>query len=128
MFRRAVGHSIFALALATLPAHAQQTSLRAFGIDDALNVRSSRIEDVSVDGRWVALTVRVRRDALGVDNSRYGDPTYVTPSPAEFELIDATNGQTRSILPGKVQVRGATFTKDGTKLAFLAQKGDDWTL
>jgi dipeptidyl aminopeptidase/acylaminoacyl peptidase len=128
MLHRTVAHSMFALALVTLPVRAQQTSGRPFGIDDALNVRSSRIEDVSADGRWVALTVRVRRDALGVDNSRYGDPTYVTPSPAEFELIDATSAQTRSILSGKVQVRGATFTKDGTKLAFFAQKGDDWAL
>jgi dipeptidyl aminopeptidase/acylaminoacyl peptidase len=125
---RTVAHSVLSLALVTLSLHAQQASGRPFGIDDALNVRSSRIEDVSADGRWVALTIRVRRDALGVDNSRYGDPTYVTPSPAEFELIDATNAQTRPILPGKVQVRGAAFTKDGTKLAFFAQKGDDWAL
>ncbi len=128
MLHRTIAHSLFALALVTPPARAQQASGRPFGIDDALNVRSSRIEDVSADGRWVALTIRVRRDALGVDNSRYGDPTYVTPSPAEFQLIDATSAQTRSILPGKVQVRGATFTKDGAKLAFFVQRGDDWAL
>lgn len=126
--RRSVTQSMLTLAIVALPAHAQQAHPRAFGIDDALNVRASRIEDVSTDGHWVALTIRVRRDALGVDNSRYGDPTYVTPSPAEFELIDANSGQVRPILPGKVQVRGATFTKDGTKLAFLAQQGDDWAL
>lgn len=130
MFRRAITYSAIALAFVTAGtyARAQQAMPRAFGIDDALNVRASRIEEVSADGRWVALTVRVRRDALGVDNSRYGDPSYVTPSPAEFQLIDATNGQTRSIVPGKVQVRGAAFTKDGTRLAFFTQKGDDWTL
>jgi dipeptidyl aminopeptidase/acylaminoacyl peptidase len=126
--RRAVALSPLALAFAALPARAQQATARPFGIDDALAIRSSRIEDVSADGRWVALTVRVRRDALAVDNSRYGDPSYVTPSPAEFELIDATNGQMRPLVPGKAQVRGATFTKDGTKLAFFQQKGDDWAL
>jgi dipeptidyl aminopeptidase/acylaminoacyl peptidase len=129
MVRRAIAFSTFALAFAAAGSYANaQQAPRAFGIDDALNVRASRIEDVSTDARWIALTVRVRRDALGVDNSRYGDPTYVTPSPAEFELIDATNGQTRSILSGKVQVRGATFTKDGSKLAFFVQKGDDWAI
>jgi dipeptidyl aminopeptidase/acylaminoacyl peptidase len=130
MFRRTIARSIISFAFVTIStgAHAQQTPLRAFGIDDALNVRSSRIEDVSTDGRLIALTVRIRRDALGVDNARYGDPTYVAPSLAEFELIDATSGQTHAILPGKVQVRGATFTKDGSKLAFLVQKGDDWSL
>lgn len=128
MFRRTIVLSALAFTCVTPTVHAQQASLRPFGIDDALNVRSSRIEGVSADGRWVALTVRVRRDALGVDNARYGDPTYVTPSLAEFELIDATNGQTRAILPGKVQVRDVTFTKDGSKLAFFVQKGDDWAL
>jgi dipeptidyl aminopeptidase/acylaminoacyl peptidase len=126
MRRRALVLSLVALLAPT--AYAQGVPGRAFGIDDALNIRASRIEDVSRDGRWVALTVRVRRDALGVDNARYGDPTYVTPALTEFELIDATNGQTRAILPGKVQVRGATFTKDGTKLAFFVQKGDDWSV
>jgi dipeptidyl aminopeptidase/acylaminoacyl peptidase len=116
-------------ALATgAPAGAQRSQGRAYTIDDNLNLRSVRIEDVSRDGRWIAITVRVRRDALGVDNSRYGDPTYVTPSVAEFQLIDATTGQARPILPGKVQVRGATFTKDGSKLAFYLQKGDDWAI
>lgn len=128
MFRRAITYSTLAFVTIASQVQAQQPAARSFGIDDALNVRSSRIEEVSADGRWVALTVRVRRDALGIDNSRYGDPTYVTPALAEFQLIDATNGQTRSILPGKVQVRGATFTKDGTKLAFFVQKGDDWAV
>jgi dipeptidyl aminopeptidase/acylaminoacyl peptidase len=128
MFRRALALSTLALALVTLPAQAQQSSLRAFGIDDALNVRSSRIEDVTMDGRWIALTVRVRRDALGVNNARYGDPTYVTPSIAEFQLIDATSGLAKPILPGKVQVRDAKFTKDGKTLSFFQQKGDDWSI
>ncbi len=130
MFRHPAAYPIIALALfiAAPGVHAQQATLRPFGIDDALNVRSSRIEDVTGDGCWIALTVRVRRDALGIDNARYGDPTYVAPSLAEFQLIDAANGQTRAILPGKTQIRGATFTKDGSKLAFFAQKGDDWSL
>lgn len=128
MVRRAAAHSILALTFVALSAHAQQSPPRAFGIDDALNIRSSRIEDVTADGRWIALTVRVRRDALGVNNARYGDPTYVTPSIAEFQLIDATNGQTKPILPGKVQVRDAKFTKDGKSLSFFQQKGDDWSI
>jgi dipeptidyl aminopeptidase/acylaminoacyl peptidase len=125
---RALAWSALALVAVTSRTPAQQSQGRAYTIDDNLNLRSVRIEDVSADGRWVAITVRVRRDALGVDNARYGDPTYVTPSIAEFQLIDATNGQTRAILPGKVQVRGATFTKDGRQLAFYLLKGDDWVL
>jgi dipeptidyl aminopeptidase/acylaminoacyl peptidase len=116
------------LAVALRPSVAQDTRGRAFTIDDALGVRTARIEDVSSDGRWVALGVRVRRDGLGVDASRYGDPTYVAPALGEFQLIDATTGRARAILPGKVDVRGASFSKDGTKLAFFLRKGDDYTL
>ena len=68
-----------AIAVLSAPALAQQARLRTFTIDDALDIRSTRIEDVSRDARWTAFTVRVRREQLGVDNGRYGDPTYITP-------------------------------------------------
>src|SRR5262249_27083020 len=87
-----------------------------------------RIDEVSPDGRWVVVTTRVRRDALGVDNARYGDPTYVTPSLAEFQLIDATTGKATAILPGKSQVRGTTFTKDGKQFVFFVQGTDNATI
>jgi dipeptidyl aminopeptidase/acylaminoacyl peptidase len=107
---------------------AQTSRGRAFTIDDALAVRSGRMQDVSKDGRWVALFVQTRRDGLGVDASRYGDPTYVAKAAGEFQLIDATNDRTRAILPGKVEARGAAFSPDGTQLAFLLRKGDDYSL
>lgn len=125
---RAVATGVLGLLAAVPPAAAQQPQGRAYTVDDNLNLRSVRIEDVSRDGRWIAVTVRVRRDALLVDNARYGDPTYISPSVAEFQLIDANTGQARPVLPGKVQVRNATFTKDGSKLAFYLQKGDDWVI
>lgn len=118
----------FALVLVALPIFAQGARPRPFTIDDALAVRTGRIEDVSKDGRWIALSIRLRRDGLGVDASRFGDPTYVAPALGEFELIDAASGRTRAVLTGKVDVRGATFSRDGTKLAFLVRKGDDYAL
>ncbi|MEO7086993.1 MAG: prolyl oligopeptidase family serine peptidase [Gemmatimonadaceae bacterium] len=116
------------LLIPTVAAHAQQRAGRAFTLDDALAVRTSRIDDVSKDGRWIALSIRVRRDGLGIDNARYGDATYVAPSLAEFQLIDATTGKSQAILPGKVDVRGAKFSKDGKSLAFFLRKGDDYAL
>src|SRR6185437_3265573 len=109
-------------------ARAQTGHARAFTIDDALSVRSARIQDVSKDGHWIALSVQTRRDGLGVDASRYGAPTYVAPALGEFELLDATPGRTRAILPGKVDARAAAFSKDGAQLAFLLRKGDDYAL
>src|SRR5262245_23678733 len=123
-FRAAVTASL--AAALPVASFAQQPTAggRPFGIDDALNIRTSRIEDVSDDGRWVALTVRVRRDAMLVDHSRYGDPTYVAPALSELQLIDATTGQSRAIIPGKSQARGVTFTKDDKQLAFVLQSGE----
>ncbi len=131
--RRTLTHALLAVAALTAlgaPALAQQTQERgrAFTIDDALNVRAGRIEDVSRDGRWVALTVQTRRDRLGIDNGRFGDPTYVAPAHLDFDLFDATNGRSWGIFPGKVQVRAATFSKDGNQLAFFLRQGDAWEL
>ena len=139
MFRRVLV-SVLALAIVATPALAQQPAAASqsgahpFGIDDALDVRASRIEDVVADGRWVALTVRVRRDGLGVDNSRYGDPTYITPSPAEFELIDATNGQTRSIFPARRRCAARSSPRTARSSRSSCRRGggggekDDWAL
>ncbi|HEX4684987.1 MAG TPA: prolyl oligopeptidase family serine peptidase [Gemmatimonadaceae bacterium] len=126
--RAVVLQATLAFAILISPAHAQQAGLRPFNIDDALNIRSSRIDAVSRDGHWAAVAVRVRRDGLGVDAGRYDDATYVAPSPAMFQLIDATTGKAQQIFPGKVDVRAATFSKDGSQLAFLLRKGDDWSL
>ncbi len=132
MSRRQVWIAALALALrkatAPAPALAQQTQGRAFTLDDALDVRSARIEDVSRDGRWIALTTRLRRDGFGVNHGRFGDPTYVAPSISEFTLMEATTGKSQAILSGKVDVRGATFSKDGSQLAFFQRNGDDYTL
>jgi dipeptidyl aminopeptidase/acylaminoacyl peptidase len=125
---RSLRHASALVVLIASSTFAQTTHGRAFTIDDALGTHSGRIQDVSKDGRWVALAVQTRRDGLGVDASRYGDPTYVAHAPGEFQLIDATNGQTRAILPGKVEARGAAFSPDGSQLAFLLRKGDDYAL
>lgn len=114
-----------AAALLAVPGGAQQ---RLFTPDVALGVRSGRIEDVTSDGRWVAVNVRVRGDGLGIDHGRFGDPTYIAPSLGMLELLDATNGRTRMIFPDKVQLRDVAFSKDGSKLAFLRLEGDDWAL
>src|SRR5689334_24309751 len=123
-----VNRAVLISFIAALPAAAQQAAGRPMTIDDALNIRTAQIADVSPDGRWVALTIRVRRDALTVDNARFGDPTYVSPSLAEFQLIDATTGKATPILPGKTQVRNTTFTEDGKQLAFFVQGTDNAAL
>lgn len=115
------------LTLAAALPLAGQTG-RPFTTEDALDVRSVRIADVTDDGRWVAATVQTRRDRSGVDHFRFGDPTYVAPSLGELLVVDTRSGDTRSLFGERVQVRGATWSPDGTRLAFYKLDGDAFRL
>lgn len=101
---------------------------RPFTPEDALNVASISVQDVTPDGRWIAATIRTRRDGMDVDHFRFGDPTYVSTSTAEFVLIDADSGERTPILDGRVQVRGAEWSPDGSTLAFFLRDGDAFHL
>ena len=76
-----LGAAVIAAAtapLTPLPAHPQQ---RLFTPEIALDVRGVSIAAVTDDGARIAATVRTRHDRTGVDHDRYGDPTYISPTP-----------------------------------------------
>jgi hypothetical protein len=52
-------------------------SARRFTADAALDITSYAVAGATPDGRWLAATSSSRRDNLGTDFSREGDPTYV---------------------------------------------------
>lgn len=113
------------LALVALAAPLRaQTGGRPFTTADALDVRTLRVDGVTRDGRWIAATVSTRRDRSNVDHFRYGDPTYVAPAFGELLVIDATTGTQRALFPTREQVRGATWSPDGSRLAFFRREGD----
>lgn len=132
---RAVG--ILLLAALSTPLLAQETAVAVpaavqqargersavFTIDDALDMRSYSVADVSKDGRWIAATVSTRRDGLGTDYYRDSDPTYVRNSKAQVLLIDATTGAQRPIFPEKETVKSFVWSPDGSKLAMLRMHG-----
>ena len=118
--------ALLAVALFAAPAAAQNG--RAFTPEDALNVASISVQDVTPNGRWIAATIRTRRDGMDTDHFRFGDPTYVSPSTAEFVLIDADSGDREAILDGRVQVRGAEWSPDGDELAFFLRGGEGFEL
>ena len=105
--------------LAVLPSisAAQQ---RSFTPEDALNVRTPSIQDMSKDGGKVAVTVQTQRDRLNVDHGRYGDPTYVSPNKSEILIIDTGSGSLHQLFEGNpAPVRNLRWSPDGSKLAFF---------
>jgi dipeptidyl aminopeptidase/acylaminoacyl peptidase len=124
MPRRAVSLAACAmLVFAALPAAAQQ-ALRPFTSEDALDVRTLSVEDVSPDGRLVAISVQTHRDRLNVDHFRFGDPTYVAPALEQLRVVDTRTGEETSLFEGRVQVDGVAWSPDGERLAWVRYDGD----
>src|SRR5262249_37901943 len=96
----------------------------SFAVDDLLDVTNVNIADVSDDGRWVAATAASLRDRIGIDNSRFGDPTYFAPSNTDVLIIDTQAGKTQNLFTEKRQVRQLKWSPDGSRLAMLVLKGD----
>ena len=117
----ALGTSLLlGLLLAPPMVQAQQRTGRAFTPEDALDVRTARIQDVSDDGAWVAATVQRHRDRLNVDHERFGDPTYVSPSLNEVLVVSTRTGEERSLFDNPVVARAFSWSPDGSRLAFFA--------
>lgn len=122
MYRLALPALLGILTLAT-PLAAQQG--RPFTPDDALDMRSFSASDMTSDGRWVAATHRTRREGMGTDHFRYGDPTYISPSVTNFVLLDTDSGEQTPIIDGMVQVRGMEWSPDDRSLAFFMREGQE---
>ena len=108
----------------TRGAPATAVSSAAFTMNDALDITTATVADLSDDGRWLALTSSVRRDAYGQDYRRDGDPTYVHPVPARLLVIDTKSGAAHPVFADKRPVRLARWSPDGDRLATLLFNGD----
>lgn len=109
-----------------LPSHtatAQTRTAPDFTVDDLLDVANMNIADLSDDGRWLAATSGTLRDRVGIDNHRFGDPTYVAPSLVDVWVIDTQTAKTQKPFHGKRQVRGLKWSPDGSRLALFVLKG-----
>jgi dipeptidyl aminopeptidase/acylaminoacyl peptidase len=100
----------------------------AFTVDDLLDVTNVSAADLSADGRWLAATAATLRSRIGIDNHRFGDPTYLAPSAVDVWIIDTQTAQARQLFPDRRQVRGLTWSPDGSRLALLALKGESFEL
>lgn len=115
---------LLVVAASTLNAQAvRPASAPTFSAEDALDITSFQVGDLTADGRWVAATSSLRRDGFGVDFRRDGDPTYVRPNALRLWVVDTRTGERRAVFPDKRNIRGARWSPDGSQLAFLQFNG-----
>jgi dipeptidyl aminopeptidase/acylaminoacyl peptidase len=75
--------------------------------------------DVSSDGRWLAGTTLSTRSRIGIDNTRFQDPTYIAPALAEVWVLNTVDGARRTVFAGKRQVKSFKWSPDASQLALL---------
>src|SRR5688500_16683890 len=126
-FPRVAAFVAIAIApLATSSVLAAQSGAKSvFSVDDALAVVSYAQTDLSDDGRWLATVSSARRDGLGVDYRRDGDPTYIRPAAGTVWVIETATGKARAVFPDKRNVRSLAWSPDGNRLAMLVLLQND---
>ncbi|HEY2377645.1 MAG TPA: prolyl oligopeptidase family serine peptidase [Gemmatimonadaceae bacterium] len=120
--RTLVGVVLSSAMVVPSPARSQSPTSRKdsiFTAEDGLDVVSYTVLDLTRDGRWVASVAASRRDGLGVDYRRDGDPTYVRPGAGRVWVIDTKSGATRALFPEKRIVHVARWSPDDARLAML---------
>jgi hypothetical protein len=111
-------------ALAQAPAPASSPAQGAhFTTEDFFQLRTPSLEALSPDGRWALLSHTSQEGRLGIDNYRFGDPTYVAPVMSRFEVVDTRTGEARALFPGERQVEQAAWSPDGRTLALVLRRG-----
>ena len=116
---------VLVLSMSALPPRfCAQAQGVGFTVDDLLDLANINIADLSDDGKWLVATSGTLRDRIGIDNHRFGDPTYIAPSAVDVLVIDTQTAKAQKLFPSKRQVRGMQWSPDATRLALLVVKGD----
>ncbi|MCP5102090.1 MAG: hypothetical protein GY950_01860, partial [bacterium] len=85
-----------------------------FSPNDVLNTRTCGAAAVSPDGKWIAYTVGVGRDANDKPGGAY----------RELYLISTQSRQIKPFITGKVNVGTLRWRPDGSALAFTTRRGE----
>lgn len=107
--------TLFLLAMVGLSAQKSP-----FTTADVLNVASFSIQDITDDGQQIAGTTYIRKDRLGVDHKRYGDPTYVSPSYSRLVIMNTATGAQTIVTEQPMIISGITWSPDEKTLAFIS--------
>src|SRR4051812_33586897 len=92
-------HAQTPAASVAAPPSSSRAATPVFTADDALEVNTGVIADMTEDGRWLAFTQSVRRDGYGNDYRHDADPTYVHPTPVRLWSVDSRTGQRQAVFP-----------------------------
>jgi dipeptidyl aminopeptidase/acylaminoacyl peptidase len=95
-----------------------------FTAEDALNINSYSVADLTDDGRYAVVTNTVRRDSYGQDYRRDGDPTYARGIPTRVLILDTKSGTMTPVFPDKRPARAFRLSPDGKRLAMLLYNGN----
>lgn len=120
------------LILLLLPLFVFQITLNAqktaFTSQDALNVKSFGIADLTDDGQFIAGFERSRKDRLNIDHKRFGDGNYVAPYTRKLVIINSENG--KKVYPFETpEIYGAAkWSPDGAVLAFIKYEDSNFNL
>jgi dipeptidyl aminopeptidase/acylaminoacyl peptidase len=89
-------------------------SASPFSPEDVLRFKRASEAAISPSGEWIACTVSAPRAADDEAGNAYG----------EFYLVSTKTGEVRSFITGKVNVSSLRFSPDGSRIAFLMQRGE----
>src|SRR5262245_14993882 len=116
--------SLSAQASRQTVAPAAPTASSLFTPEDALEVMTYSIADLSDDGQWLVVSASSRRDSYGTDYRRDGDPSYLRVTPTRVLVIDTKTGASRPVFADKRNVRLIRWSPDAHRLAMLVSNGD----
>ena len=85
-----------------------------FSPEDALSYKRCYEAAISPDGRWIAYTVAVQREAGDEAGGAY----------TELYLVSTETGEIRPFITGEVNVRSPIWSPDGSRIAFRMSRGE----
>ena len=105
-------------AMGTLAAQTPEEG-QAFDLADFFRYRTASVEAMRPDGSLALISLTAMEDRLGIDNYRFGDPTYTAPVQSRVFLVDTASGEELDIFSGAIQLQRAAWSPDGRHLAVL---------
>ena len=125
LFRRAASLVLALVLILPGPGSlAAQTSQAApFTQDDFFRIQAPSLQALSPDGQWAYITHISQEGRLGIDNYRFGDPTYVAPVVGRHDVVDTRTGEARPLVTGERQVEASAWSPDSGTLALVLRQG-----